>query len=191
MREPAGLILAGGRGTRMGGVAKADVMLGDQRLLDRCIDRLDPQVCAIAVNSNAPVVTEFDVIGDTLDGHLGPLAGILAGLDWAHAKGHSHIVSIAVDTPFFPCDLVPNLLLAGGANGFAIATTSDGQHGTFGLWPVSLRATLMQFLTSGGRKVRAFTTNTNAALAPFPDTTPPAFLNINTSDDLAAASAWL
>lgn len=191
MREPAGLILAGGRGTRMGGVAKADLLLGGERLLDLCIDRLDPQVSAIAVNSNAAVKSPFPVVSDTLKGHLGPLAGILAGLEWAHEKGHDHVVSVAVDTPFFPCDLVPHLLMASTETGFAICATSDGAHGTFGLWPVSLIPDLTEFLTSGGRKVRAFTDLHGAGVATFPDTTPPAFFNINTPADLAQATAWL
>ncbi|WP_281984326.1 molybdenum cofactor guanylyltransferase MobA [Thalassorhabdomicrobium marinisediminis] len=190
MREPFGLILAGGRGTRMGGVSKAGLLLGGESLLERVQARLAPQVTRIAVNANAPLRTPHPVIRDSLEGHFGPLAGVLTGLDWAAALGASHIVTVAVDTPFFPCDLVPRLLLAGGG-GLAIAETSDGEHGTFGLWPVSLRAPLAAYLEQGGRKVRTFTTAQGAALARFPDTTPPAFFNINTPDDLTRAADWL
>lgn len=188
MREPVGIILAGGRGTRMGGVAKADVRLGGVRLLDHCFDRLDPQVSRLAVNANDPVETALPVVRDTLKGHLGPLAGILAGLDWAIATGATHMVSVAVDTPFFPCDLVPQLIMAGGG-GLAIAATADGDHGTFGLWPVTLRDPLAEFLDGGGRKVRAFMDAQNAAKVQFAD--PEAFFNINTPDDLAKAATWL
>lgn len=190
MREPVGVILAGGRGTRMGGVAKADVKLGDTRLLDLCIDRLDPQVSHLAVNANDPVGTRLPVIADTVAGHLGPLAGVLSGLIWGENVGATHIVTVAVDTPFFPCDLVPRLLMAGDG-GLAIATTPDGQQGTFGLWPVALQSALAEFLNDGGRKVRAFTQTHAAALAPFPETTPPAFFNINTPDDLTQATGWI
>lgn len=191
MREPVGLILAGGRGTRMGGVAKGDVMLGGARLLDRCIARLDPQVGALAVNSNTVIETDRPVIADTMTGHLGPLAGVLAGLDWAGAGGATHVVSVAVDTPFFPCDLVPHLIMAGQAHtdGLAIATSHSGDHATFGIWPVALRDELATFLQDGGRKVRAFTDSHGAAKASFPDER--AFFNINTPDDLAQAAAWL
>jgi len=191
MREPVGLILSGGRGTRMGNVAKADLLLGDTRLLDRCIARLDPQVRAIAVNSNDPVTTQRPVIADTLQGHLGPLAGVLTGLEWAETQGASHAVSVAVDTPFFPCDLVPHLIMAGQSHpdGFAIAGTAAGDHATFGIWPVALRRRLEDFLTSGERKVRAFAQMQGAAKAMFPDEQ--AFFNINTPDDLAQAHRWL
>lgn len=191
MREPVGLILAGGRGLRMGGVTKAEVTLGDQTLLDRCIARLSPQVSALAVNANGPIATSLPVLQDTMTGHLGPLAGVLAGLHWAEARGSSHVVTVAVDTPFFPCDLAPQLILASEAHGdrLAIAATQDGEHGTFGLWPVALRDALAGYLNEDGRKVRDFTTAQGAATAHFCDAQ--AFFNINTADDLAEATAWL
>lgn len=190
MKQPLGLILAGGRGTRMGGVAKADLMLGNRHLLGHCIDRLEPQVSALAVNANDPLATDFPVLSDTPKLHLGPLAGVLAGLVWAIPKGGTHIVTVAVDTPFFPCDLVPRLLMAGGG-GLAIAATSDGLHGTFGLWPVTLHDDLTAFLATGGRKVSVFTNAQNAATAMFPDTTPSSFFNINIPADLEQAATWL
>ena len=190
MLEPAGLILAGGRSTRMG-TPKAQIALGEHTLLERCIDRLSPQVNRLAVNTNTTLPTDLPQIADTMDGHLGPLAGILAGLIWAKDQGAQHMVSVAVDTPFFPCDLVPHLLMAADDTGLAIASTADGEHGTFGLWPVSLITPLTAFLTDGGRKVRTFTQSQNAKLAPFHDTTPPAFFNINTPADLQQAAAWL
>ncbi|MGJ8610577.1 MAG: molybdenum cofactor guanylyltransferase MobA [Octadecabacter sp.] len=193
MRAPLGVILAGGRGTRMGGRAKADVVLGGETLLERVIARLEPQVAALAVNSNAQIASNFAVITDTLHGHLGPLAGVLAGLEWAAQQDATHIVTAAVDTPFFPCDLVPHLLLAGDVHphGFAIAATADGSHPTFGLWPVALRDSLAAFLDGGHRKMTAFTAAQTAALATFPETQPHSFFNINTPDDLNAAAAWL
>lgn len=193
MREPVGLILAGGRGTRMGGVAKADVVLGQQRLLDHAAQRLEPQVRRLAVNANVPLATGWPVVADADAGYLGPLAGVLAGLRWADEQGATHMISVAVDTPFFPCDLVPQLLLAGEGHphGLAIAATTDGQHGTFGLWPAALRGDLAAFVEQGGRRVRDWTTRHKAALAHFADTTPPAFFNINTPADLEQAQAWL
>ncbi len=193
MREPLGLILAGGKGTRMGGVSKAELTLGGTTLLSRVQARLEPQVADIAVNANAAITTKLPVVRDTLTGGLGPLAGVLAGLDWAATQNATHIVTVAIDTPFFPCDLVPYLLMAGEAHpqGLAIAATSDGQHATFGLWPVALRGALAEFLQNGGRKARTFANDQNAAIAQFPDTTPPSFFNINTPDDLTQAAQWL
>lgn len=190
MREPLGVILAGGRGSRMGGVSKAALRLGSATLLARCVARLDPQVDGIIINANEQIETPLPVVSDSLGGHLGPLAGVLAGLEWAAEQGHEQIVTVAVDTPFFPCDLVPRLMLA-ATDGFAIATTPQGPHGTFGLWPTRLIAPLRGFLNAGERKVRAFADQQNAAHAPFPTTTPDSFFNINTPDDLKAAQQWL
>lgn len=191
MREPVGLILAGGLARRMDGVAKHGLMLGGDTLLSRATARLNPQVNGIAVSANSAVDTALPVLPDPLDGHLGPLAGILAGLDWADTQGATHMVSVAVDTPFFPCDLVPQLILAGLAHplGLAIAASPTGDHGTFGIWPVALRPALTDFLVAGGRKVRAFTDTQNAAKAHFGDDK--AFFNINTADDMEQARAWM
>lgn len=177
----------------MGGVTKADIDLGGRRLLDHVAQRLEPQVRSLAVNANGPLASDWPVVADADEVFLGPLAGILAGLQWAEAQGATHMVSAAVDTPFFPCDLVPQLLLAGEthAQGLAVAATRDGQHGTFGIWPVTLNDDLAKFVAGGGRKVRDWTARHKAALAMFPDTTPPSFFNINTPDDLGRAQAWL
>ncbi len=193
MREPLGLILSGGLGSRMGGTQKSELLLGDATLLARVVDRLDPQVAGLVVNSNVPVATKLPIVADATPENLGPLAGILAGLNWAYEQNATHIVSVAVDTPFFPCDLVPQLIMAGLAHpeGLAVAATTDGLHGTFGLWPVSLRDPLSTFLADGHRKVRVFTEAQNAAIAHFPDTSPPSFFNINTNDDLNTAAQWL
>lgn len=191
MREPLGLILAGARGTHIGGDPTSGVMLCGQTLLARCVDRLEPQVSAVAVNANDAVDTELPVLADAMAGNLGPLAGVLAGMGWALAQGGTHIVTVAVDTPFFPCDLVPHLIMAGEhhPDGFAIAATPDGDHGTFGLWPVTLRAALFEYLETGGRKVRGFTTAQHAGKAQFTDGR--AFFNINTPADLAEAATWV
>lgn len=193
MREPLGVILAGGKGTRMGMVPKGDLVLGSETLLARCEERLAPQSCDVVVVANAPVQTKLPVIADSMTGHLGPLAGVLSGLEYAHAHDHSHIVTVAVDTPFFPCDLTPNLILAGlnHPDGFAIAITTDGLHGTFGIWPTKLIEPLREFLDQGHRKVRTFTEQHNAATAAFATTVPDAFFNINTPQQLEIATQWL
>ncbi|MFQ3184452.1 MAG: molybdopterin-guanine dinucleotide biosynthesis protein A [Alteromonas macleodii] len=193
MREPLGLILAEDPSIRMDGISKADFILGRATLLTHVQARLEPQVAAIAVITNRPITTKLPIITDATLNHLGPLSGVLAGLDWAAKQGVTHIVTVAVDTPFFPCNLVPHLLLAGEAqpHGFAIAITSDGLHDTFGIWPTVLRDDLATFLEQGQRKVSDFTQAQGAATVTFPHTTPPSFFKINTPRDLKTAAQWL
>jgi molybdenum cofactor guanylyltransferase len=185
-----GVILAGGGGRRMGGVDKAALRLGGESLLSRAIARLEPQVERLAISSNgAPAGFGLPVLPDAAP--LGPLAGILAALKWAAPLGASAVVSVAVDTPFFPGDLTPQLCLAAETSpqGTAIAT-SGKDHPTFGLWPVSLAPALAAFLASGENpRVMTFATAQSCARARFPQEA--AFQNINTPEDLAAAEARL
>ena len=200
MRQPLGVILAGGQATRMGGGDKGLLRLGGQTLLTRVIDRLEPQVAALALNANGDAA-RFDglglpVLADSIEGFAGPLAGVLAGLDWAATQGAETIVTAAADTPFFPCDLVPQLLLAseGMTHPLVLAATPDPQRGTarhptFGLWPVALRDDLRAALQGGLRKVVLWTQSHHGREALFPQED--AFFNVNTPEDLAQAEAML
>jgi molybdenum cofactor guanylyltransferase len=187
-----GVILAGGAGRRMGGTDKASLLLGGRTLLSRVADRLDPQVEALALSANGDT-TRFGgalpVLADA--GGAGPLAGVLAALDWAAPMGATAVVSVAVDTPFFPGDLVPQLLLAaeGAPGGVALAESGGRVHPTFGLWPVGLRDELRATLARGELRVMDFAERQGAAMARFGDER--AFLNVNTPDDLARAEAML
>ncbi len=145
----AGVILAGGLARRMGGGDKALMRLGGETLLARVIARLKPQVGEVVLNANGDPgrFAEFGlpVVADTVEGFAGPLAGILAGMRWAAARGHTHVASAAGDTPFFPADLVARLTQAvrSGGQPIALAATNDperglSEHPTFGLWPVDL-----------------------------------------------------
>lgn len=198
MKQPYGVILAGGQATRMGGGDKCLRVLGGQSLLARVEARLAPQVVAVALNANGDAArfaqTGLPVIADSVTGFAGPLAGVLAGLDWAASQGAETIVTAAADTPFFPCDLVPRLLLAseGMAHPLVLAATPDpvrgsARHPTFGLWPVALRDDLRSALEGGLRKVVLWTQEHGGREALFPDED--AFFNINTPDDLARAEA--
>lgn len=113
MTKPLGVILAGGRATRMGGGDKGLLPLGEGRLIDHVLERLGGQVSGIALNANGDPARFSDlglpVIPDTLPDYPGPLAGVLAGLDWAAEAGTETIVTVAADTPFFPRDLVATL----------------------------------------------------------------------------------
>ncbi|MFG5383923.1 molybdenum cofactor guanylyltransferase MobA [Yoonia sp. R2-816] len=195
MREPLGVILAGGKATRMGGGDKGRLRLGDRTILSHVIERLEPQVAGLALNANGDPDRFADmglpVIADSIDGFAGPLSGVLAGLDWAATQGASLIVTAAADTPFFPCDLVPRLMLAAEQAGadMALAATPGGRHPTFGLWPVALRDDLRAALQGGLRKVVRWTDRHGCGMAEFPDDA--AFFNVNTPDDLATAEAML
>ncbi|MGB0797748.1 MAG: molybdenum cofactor guanylyltransferase MobA [Planktomarina sp.] len=201
MKQPFGVILAGGQATRMGGGDKGMLPLGGQRLIDHVMDRISPQVDQLAINANGDpkrwVTLNLPVLADDVADFPGPLAGVLAGMDWAATAGADHIVTVAADTPFFPDDLVPRLLLASQDQGKPIAlaaTPTNGKiyrHPTFGLWPVSLRDDLRAALADGVRKVVQWSDCHGTALAEFPVHRFDPFFNINTPDDLAHAQDLL
>ena len=123
--KPLGVILAGGLASRMGGGDKALLDLAGRPLLAHVIDRLAPQVGAMALNANGDPSRFSDwglpVIADSVEEYPGPLAGVLAGMDWAAGQGATHIVTAAADTPFFPRDLVTRLVAVAEREGAPLA----------------------------------------------------------------------
>ena len=199
----AGVILAGGMARRMGGGDKALLKVGGQTLLARVIARLKPQVDEIVLNANGDPArfAEFGlpVIPDTVEGFAGPLAGVLAGMRWAAARGFTHVASAAGDTPFFPADLVARLKAAAEAGGqpIAMAATNDpdrglSEHPTFALWPVALADDLEQALTVGQmRKIIVWSSRHGCARAVFDEAADYPFFNINTPEDMVEAERIL
>jgi molybdopterin-guanine dinucleotide biosynthesis protein A len=188
-----GVILAGGEGRRMGGADKALLRLGGETLVRRAAGRLAPQVEDLAISANGDPA-RLAGLGNAIlpdESPMGPLSGILAALDRAEALGASAVVSVAVDTPFFPEDLVPRLVLAaeGSPEGVALASSGGQRHPTFGLWPVGLRHDLRDTLARGEARVTYFADRHGAATAEFAGGI--AFLNVNTPGDLARAEALL
>ena len=195
-----GVILAGGQATRMGGGDKSLRRIGGRAILDHVIERLAAQCAPLALNANGDPARFADlglpVLADSVAGHPGPLAGVLAGLDWAAGQGQSHIVTVAADTPFFPRDLVARLRVAGGTQGFALAATPDEtgrmmRHPTFGLWPVALRDDLRAALAEGLRKIVLWTDRHGAGTAAFGTDPVDPFFNINTPEDVTEAERLL
>lgn len=200
MTELPGIILAGGKATRMGGGDKGLRIVAGERLLDRVIARLGPQCGPLAINANGDparfAVYSLPVLPDSLPDHPGPLAGVLAGLDWAADFGAKAVVTVAADTPFFPADLVSRLEAAAGPSGLALAASRDGdgklwQHPTFGLWPVALREDLRAALEGGLRKIVLWTERHKAGIAEFPSDPFDPFFNINTPEDITEAEGLL
>jgi len=195
---PLGLVLAGGLARRMGGGDKILITIGGQKILDRVLERLRPQCSRLILNANGDPTrfaeTGLPVVPDNVPGFVGPLAGILAGLDWAavNAPGTSEIVSVPGDCPFLPRDLVARLRTARAEKNALLACAQSGEwrHPVAGLWPMALREDLRRALTVEGlRKIEVWTERHGIALATWPDRPVDPFFNINTPEDAAKAAA--
>jgi molybdopterin-guanine dinucleotide biosynthesis protein A len=195
-----GLLLAGGQSRRMGGGDKALLPLAGRTLIDHVIDRMRPQVAALVLNANGEPSRfarfGLPVVPDSIADFAGPLAGILAGLDWAAANRPDCevVVSVATDAPFLPADLVARLVEGMNNAGAELAcAASRGQaHPVIGLWPVHLREALREAVVAEGiRKVDRWTARYRLATVPFPDETPGVdpFFNANRPEDLERAAA--
>jgi molybdenum cofactor guanylyltransferase len=198
--RPVILVLAGGRATRMGGGDKALRPFGGTTLLDHVLARMAGQGEPIVLNANGDParLARFGrpVLPDSVPDHPGPLAGVLAGMEWvaANAPGTADLVTVPTDSPFLPTDLVDRLIQARNAAGADIAcAASAGQaHPVAGLWPVRLAPLLRRALVEEGlRRVDRWTARFALVHVAFPAEPFDPFLNVNTPDDLAAAEAWL
>jgi len=195
-----GLILAGGRARRMGGEDKALFTLGGKPMLAHAIERLTPQCRALVLNANGDP-TRFarfalPVIADDCLDFSGPLAGLLAGLDYSarNLPDIAHVVSLPVDTPFAPHDLVARLHQARRASGAEIAVARSGAHDHHlaALWPVTIARALRDALRGEDlRKVGSFAARFRLAHAEWPIAPLDPFFNVNTPDDLARAEAMV
>jgi len=202
MDDPViGVLLAGGLARRMGGGDKCLLELAGRPLLSHAIDRLAPQTDALVLNANGDparfAAFGLDVVPDPIIGYAGPLAGVLAGMEWAKRNRPSArwIATAASDTPFFPGDCVARLLEAAQPHHPAIAMAASGgrEHPVFSLWPVALLGDLRDALESGTRKILDWTGRHTTLTVSFemtdgPDGAIDPFFNANTPEDLERAA---
>ena len=192
-----GLVLAGGLARRMGGGDKALIEIGGRTILERVLDTIAPQCDGVILNANGDPSRfarfGLPVIPDDIPDFAGPLAGILAGLDWAatHRPEIAWLASVPGDCPFLPADLVERLHAARIAadTPLACAKSGDWRHPVAGLWPVALRADLRRALVDEDlHKIEVWTGRHGIALAEWPDRPVDPFFNVNRPDDRARAN---
>ena len=188
------VILAGGRSSRMGGGDKGLRPLGGRVMLDHVIARLAPQCGPLALNANGDpgrfAALNLPVLPDPVPDQPGPLAGVLAAMEWAAGQGAEAVLTAAGDTPFLPHDLTARLTAAGAP---ALAASRDGGrvrvHPVFGLWPVGLRGALRTALDEGQRRVQVWAEAQGARIVVWDvgDDGFDSFFNVNSPEDLALA----
>ena len=201
MIDIPGIILAGGLSRRMGGGDKGLLMLGKTNIIERVINKISPQVGSLAININGDSSRfpdyKLPIIPDSIKGYLGPLSGILAGMEWAFKNGNRYIATVAADTPFLPDDLIKRLhAMVKSKNlniGIAASRILSGDdvfiHPTFGIWEVALKDDLRDALANDTRKIMFWAKKFKLDYYYFDtsDKLNDPFFNINTPDDLEEA----
>ena len=196
MNDIPGVLLAGGLARRMGGGDKPMRTIGGRTILERVIARLNPQCDGLILNANGNparfAAFGLPVVADGVAGFPGPLAGILAALDWAarNRPEVTHVLSAAADCPFLPRDLVARLEKAREEQGATLAVAASGAqtHPVIGLWKVNLRDELRHALIDEDvRKIDRWTARYPLATVSWPTTPLDPFFNANTVDDIADA----
>jgi len=196
MTEIVGVVLAGGLARRMGGGDKGLIELEGRVILDHVLERLAAQVTRVIINANGEPARlagyGLPIVADSIEGFAGPLAGVLAGMEWAarQCPDATWIVTAATDTPFFPRDLVVRLQQAVADEDADMACAASGgrHHPVFGLWPVALAPALRHAMTAEDiRKVDAWTARHRLAVAGFADQPYDPFFNVNRPEDVAEA----
>jgi molybdopterin-guanine dinucleotide biosynthesis protein A len=191
-----GLVLAGGLARRMGGGDKARIRVGGRTILERVLACLSPQCDRLIINANGDPArfadTHLPVIADSVPNFAGPLAGILAGLDWAaaHAPRIEWLASAPGDCPFLPRTLVARLHEARVAAGTPLSCARSGEwrHPVVALWHVALREDLRRALVDENlHKIEIWTARHGVAIADWPVEPIDPFFNVNTPEDAARA----
>jgi molybdopterin-guanine dinucleotide biosynthesis protein A len=193
-----GLILAGGRARRLGGGGKALLEVGGRPMLARVIAAMMPQVGCLVLNANEDAARlaswGLPIVGDAAPDQ-GPLAGLLAGMEHAHAHlpGVTHVLTVPVDAPLLPADLGNRLAmaLAQGDATIAVAQSGGRLHHVVALWPVALRPDLQVALHRGVRRVAAFAAEHGHCAVDWPVKPFDPFMNVNTPENLSDIESML
>jgi molybdenum cofactor guanylyltransferase len=200
LSAPPGLILAGGKSSRMG-ANKALLAIGGDTVLGHVLRRIGPQVSSFAVNAPAPLpgFETLPYLADTMPGQLGPLAGILSGMrHYAQTAPEArHFLSVPCDSPFLPLHLIERLAdTRPDARTIVVASSLGRNHPVFALWPLALADDLEAWLTTDeNRRITGFLSRHQTVTVDFaPIGTAHGsldpFLNINTPEDLARANLF-
>ncbi|CDZ53118.1 molybdenum cofactor guanylyltransferase MobA [Neorhizobium galegae] len=195
--RPPGLVLAGGKSSRMG-TDKAFLTIGGDTILGHVVRRLLPQISEITLNAPMGFTNPLGLrlLPDLVPDQIGPLAGVLAGLRDIQARGllATHLLTVPSDSPFVPADLAPRLEAeAGDPNAIVIAASDGRDHPVFGLWPVSITSDLENWLSDpDNRRIKAFLDRHHTVTVEFPMVETQQglldpFFNINTPEDLQQA----
>ena len=196
MIKAAGIIIAGGQARRMGGGDKALVRVEGRSLLERVIERLAPQVSALALNANGDPARfapyPLPVLADDIADQPGPLAGIVAGMAWARTQNLDWVLGVAADTPLLPLDLARRLWDGlDDSTGIAVAASQGRVHPTCALWPCALEPEIRAALDRGQRAVWRFAESRGAVVVEWPVQGFDPFANVNTPADVAMISEIL
>ena len=200
MNDILGVILAGGKSSRMGYNNKALIKLNGITLLDRVINRANNQVSKLVISSNGNWINNLNinhtVIEDSFSGYLGPLSGIFSTMEWVNNNEPKIklIVTFSVDTPFFPTNLVKRLKYNLDKNPdkeLCFASYDNHTHPVFGLWNINYKNKIRKNLIDGKRSIQDWVESSFATLEKFPIVRKNPFLNINTYEDLSMASDLL
>ncbi|HEY8581238.1 MAG TPA: molybdenum cofactor guanylyltransferase MobA [Beijerinckiaceae bacterium] len=189
--RPPVVILAGGLARRMGGGDKPLRRIAGRTILEHVIARLAPQAGPMTLNANGDparfAAFGLPVTPDSVEGFVGPLAGVLAGMDWAAGRAE-RVLSVAADCPFLPMDLVARLEAEGGAADIVVARSGGQAHPVIALWRVDLREDLRRALVEEQmRKIDRWTARHTVAHVDWPTEPVDPFFNANTPDDVTLA----
>ena len=189
------VIMAGGKSSRMNGIDKALMEINEKTLLSIAINKATQQTKYIVLNSNRdPSIFKnynIKVIKDTISNHPGPLAGVLSGIEWFYKnnKKIKWVVSLPVDSPFFPNNLIKKLYetVVKSKKLIGVSSSNGRNHPVFSIWHISLMQPLQEALNNNIRKIDLFTQPYNPAVVDFSSSVDP-FFNINTPEDLKNAN---
>ena len=188
------VILAGGLARRMGGGDKPLRPWGGGTLLDAVVARLHPQAAPVLLNANGDPARfarfGLPVLPDPMEGNPGPLAGVLAAVEWAASQGHAQVLTVPGDSPFLPGNLVARLAAGAAAAGAPVCCACSGGrvHPVTALWSTALGPALRRVLAAGNFRVEPFATAQGLATVSWDATPLDPFLNINTPGDLVDAA---